>query len=300
VSIPASDLPTAEEQPSLANCDAEKLYFGFSAAADPVRARKCSLLQRERGQGLPEVVFGGAGLLSMIYANGRGADRNFDLAIKFACEVDGAQAENFGRFDHLLRLQKSHWTGDDFSLCDDATSGFMQGWCAHVDEGFAAQKREDTLRKSTGSWSPEEKKALSELRDAAHTFFDSSSQNEVDLSGTGRAAFEIEAESDLEDKFVEAIGAFEQGKLPRFSVEDYRNSDAELNAVYSRLQETPSSTTLGTITPTGIRTAQRAWLRYREAWVAFGKIKYPAVRGENWRTWLTLDRIRMLKDLPLE
>jgi hypothetical protein len=41
-------------------------------------------------------------LLTMIYANGKGAARNFDLALKFACEVDGAPAENGYRLEHLL------------------------------------------------------------------------------------------------------------------------------------------------------------------------------------------------------
>jgi hypothetical protein len=41
--------------------------------------------------------------------------------------------------------------------------------------------------------------------------------------------------------------------------------------------------------------AQRAWLSYREAWVRFGRRRYPSVAGASWRTWLTRERIEMLQ-----
>ena len=51
--------------------------------------------------------------------------------------MDGAPAENQGRFEHLQKLQKQNWQGSDFSLCDDATSGFMEGWCAKLNDDLA-------------------------------------------------------------------------------------------------------------------------------------------------------------------
>jgi len=47
----------------------------------------------------------------------------------------------------------------------------------------------------------------------------------------------------------------------------------------------------------GIQAAQRAWLRYRDAWVEFGKVRYPAVPAHAWRAWFTRQRIDMLKEL---
>lgn len=111
--VPAADLPSAADRAALAGCDAEQLYFGFDRPADPATARKCAYLQREVGLGPPNLVFGSSGLLAMIYANGLGAERNFDLAIKFTCEDGWAQAENYGRVEHLLKLKSSHWTGDE-------------------------------------------------------------------------------------------------------------------------------------------------------------------------------------------
>ena len=299
--VPAADLPAPEERKALASCSSEDLYFGFGVAADPVKARKCAYLQREpagsEGE-LRQPVFGGAGLLSMIYANGKGATRNFDLALKFACEVDDAPAENELRFAHLLKLQKENWSGDDFHLCDDITSGFMQGMCAGLGEKFAKAERNRKFEKFTVTWSQDEKKAFQDLQKEAAMFFETGSRNEVDLSGTARGAFVVEAEAGLHDGFLAALERFEKGQLPKFSAADFSKADAELNSTYAKLQLHPNKPIgFSTVTSEGIRTTQRAWLRYREAWVKFGKAKYPTVSADSWRTWLTQNRVKMLKDL---
>src|SRR5271156_5616496 len=150
IQVPVADVPTAQDRQALASCNSEDLYFGFNHPADPVKGRKCAYIEREKG--VPDIVFGSAGLLTMIYANGKGAARNFDLALKFACEVDGAAAENDSRFEHLLQLQKEHWKGDSFDLCDDATSGFMQGECAELREKFDRTERGGKLDEITSRW----------------------------------------------------------------------------------------------------------------------------------------------------
>jgi formylmethanofuran dehydrogenase subunit E/uncharacterized protein YecT (DUF1311 family) len=297
VQVPVADLPTQLDRMSLSSCNSEDLYFGFGQPAAALDARKCAYIEREQSDVSQERVFGGSGLLTMIYANGKGAARNFDLALKFACEVDGAPAENSYRLEHLLKLKEQRWTGDNFNLCDDATSGYMQGFCAALQEKFDRTAREERLDEITSRWKPHEKEAFSRLQQAAKTFFEASSRNEVDLSGTGRAAFEIEAEAALNDEFVAAIQHFERGQLPRFSSSDFIGADNELNSVYSKIQAEPDSAVIGTVTATGIKTAQRAWLSYREAWVKFGQVKYPEVTPDSWRTWLTQDRVKMLKDL---
>jgi formylmethanofuran dehydrogenase subunit E/uncharacterized protein YecT (DUF1311 family) len=299
VEVPTSDLPTAEEGKGLASCNTAELYFGFGHPADPEKARKCAYLEREKNKDAKQPVFGGSGLLTMIYANGNGAARNLDLALKFACEVDGAPAENAERIEHLLKLKNDHWTGNDFHLCDDITSGFMQGNCAWLQEEFAKAERNKKLDAITSRWGPAEKKAFQDLQQSAGAYFQASSRNEVDLSGTARGAFVVEAEADLNNDFVAAIERFEKGQLPKFNAADFSKADAELNSVYAKLQSDPKKNLpeFSTVTPQGVRTAERAWLAYREAWVRFGQLKYPSVNPESWRTWLTQERTKMLKSL---
>ena len=296
IAIPPADLPTPHDRQTLASCNSEDLYFGFDHPSDLVEARKCAYLERESGGGL---IFGGSGLLTMIYANGKGAARNFDLALKFACEVNDPLQNTNGRVERLLKLREAHWTGDSFSLCDVEGPSFWVGVCNQLAEEFAQVARARKLDRIVERWTPTEKAAFAELQKAADDFSEASSRNEVDLTGTGRASFVVLWGGWLRDGFVAALERSEQGQFPSFSAAEFKKADDELNAVYSDIQSAgPGAEGMGDVTPEGVKTAQRAWLKYREAWVKFGLVKYPSVRPESWRTWLTYDRILMLHWLP--
>ena len=73
-------------------------------------------------------------MLTVLYANGDGVERNIPLALRFACEQGWAPAEFEGRVKHLesFNFVKPSPRGQ-FSFCDDITSGFMQGFCAAYD-----------------------------------------------------------------------------------------------------------------------------------------------------------------------
>jgi tetratricopeptide (TPR) repeat protein len=295
IQIPPADLLTPQDRQKLASCNSGDLYFGFGHPIDLVGARKCAYLEREGGDA---PIFGGSGLLMMIYANGKGASRNFDLASKFACEFNGAPEGNQGQINHLLRLREEHWTGDNFNLCDAASSGYMQGVCALLDGEIHQAALAHKLDRIVERWTPAEKSALADLEKGASNFIEASSDNEVDMTGTGRAAFVFKWRTWLSNGFVAAVQRSEQGQLP-LSMAEFKKADEELNAVYSGIQSPkPGSEGMGTVTPQGIRTAQRAWLLYREAWVKFGLVKYPGVKPESWGSWLTFDRILMLHCLP--
>ena len=86
VELPAADRPTPAEEKALAKCVSADLYFGFGQPADPAKARKCAYAEMDRNAKAP---IGGKAMLMMIYANGKGAARNFDAAIKLACSLGG-------------------------------------------------------------------------------------------------------------------------------------------------------------------------------------------------------------------
>lgn len=78
----------------------------------------------------------------MIYASGKGAQRNLDLALKFACEMATiASAEKAGRVAHLEKLKAEGWTGSNFDVCDDITSGYMSGFCEDKPDRFDEAER---------------------------------------------------------------------------------------------------------------------------------------------------------------
>lgn len=296
--IPASDMPDAASRAGLAGCESEALYYADGGKPDYEQARLCAYVERDAGN---EVMFGGSAVLMMIYANGDGVARNLALAKKFACEVEGAPAELDGRLEHLDAMAGSSGKSERFDLCDDITSGYMMGFCASRGAEAAKVDRDRRVTALTATWSAAERAAFAKVRMAADAYFDASVDGEVDMSGTARGAMAVGAREALEDALVSALDAFGKGQLPQGGAAEFAAADQQLNANYTAAMNyykaQAAEGTAGSVNPEGIRGAERAWIRYRDAWVAFGAQKYPAVGADAWRTYFTRERAQALKDL---
>lgn len=296
--IPKADQPDATARARLAGCDSQGLYYADGGKPDYVDARLCAFLEREQGD---ELVFGGSSVLMMIYANGYGVVRNLALAKKFACETEGAPAELDGRLAHLDAMAQASRAEEPFDLCDDITSGYMMGFCARRAADAATVDRNQRVNALTAAWSPEVRAGFAKVRAAADAYFDAVVDGEVDMSGTARGAMAVGARETLETAFAEALSAFERGALPQGDAAAFAAADKALNAAYAetmrRYKADSAEGITGTVTPDGIRAAERAWITYRDAWVAFGAQKYPAVPADAWRTYFTREREKALKEL---
>jgi uncharacterized protein YecT (DUF1311 family) len=62
------------------------------------------------------------------------------------------------------------------------------------------------------------------------------------------------------------------------------------------LRELEPADAPGAVTREGIRDAQRAWIRYRDAFLAFAAVKFPAVPRADLAAWITEKRTEMLLD----
>ena len=299
--IPSKDINPSSDT----KCVAEDLYYGPAgngAGADPVAARACAW--RERAAHVDEP-FAGPAILSMLYANGRGVTKNLALARRFACEAGGAPAEVSGRLDHLDNLTPPSADAAPFDICDDITSGYMAGFCAQREARIQSNQRAGTLASIMQSWTPEQRTAFAALRKAADTYFETSTAEEVDQSGTARGAMTEGARQALEDGFLAFLAKCEKGELPSGTAADYKKADAELNAAYAHVMKSlkPDEngfTSQGTVKAEGVRRTEVAWIKYRDAWVEFGKVKYPQVSADAWRKALTDERTEDLKELTFE
>jgi uncharacterized protein YecT (DUF1311 family) len=290
---PAADAPSAAEAASLKGCSSEALYYGIGVKADPVKARQCAFLEiREKRDDAP---FSGRTMLMTIYANGVGAKRDFDVATHLACGIEGAPMESHGRVRHLAELKTKGWTGKDFHFCDDITSGLAGGYCASHEADIAGAKRDAELAALTRGWSPADRKAFDAMKKAHAAFAEAHSGGEIDLSGTLRGAFAVAAEERLNDELLAMIKALESGKVPRFSSAQYQAADKALNAGYRAYlaSDAVGGDYPGAIDRQGVVAAQRAWLRYRDAFLAFAAIRYPAVPRESLAAWITEKRTKM-------
>jgi hypothetical protein len=289
VQLPAQDQPTADEKKSLANCSSQDLYFGFGQPADPVKARKCAYIEMEQGKDPLDIA--GKSVLMMVYANGKGADRSLDVAIKLACEMPGAPGDVAGNIYELERFRKAP-PNARYSVCDHSAAPHLYKTCAILGDRFDAIQREKEIADITSGWSEKDRKAFAPLQQAAQTFFKSRASSEINLEPT----FEVQEMAFMDNGFISKLQQLEKGDLPSFSAADKKKAQDELDEAYAATQKDPKRR-WGTATVAGVQHTQQLWVSYKDAWVKFGKIKYPTVTPDSWETWLDQERLGMLEKL---
>lgn len=288
---PASDRPDAAMRASLAGCDSEALYYGIGMPADPERARLCAFA--EIAEERDHAPLSGRVILMTAYANGVGARRDFDVAMHLACNVEGAAMESHGRVTHLAELKAQRWSGDDFHYCSDITSGLAAGYCASHQARIAEVARQAALAGLTAHLTPAQRRSYATLEAARDAFVDAHGDGEVDMSGTLRGALSIGAREAASEAFLDTMRRLDARRLPHGSL---ASADAALNAAYAVRREALRREPEGTVNWEQVRDAQRAWLRYRDAFLAFARLAYPAVPRDHLAAWLTAQRTRMLTD----
>lgn len=284
------------------DCNSYKFYSGLGTKVDFAAARKCAWAERLATQAELEPrytvasVLGGSAMLATLYANGEGVERNIPLALRFACEEGWAPAEFSARIEHLESMQKSAGADAKFSYCDDITSGAMEGYCAAYFRELADQDRAKTLDAIPERFTPAQRDAFSELVLAQQAYALAHGNGEIGSSGTARSMYAIDAEQTLRGDFLAAVQSFEAGHYPGGSPASFAEADARLNLAYKKAVAYAEAHKAdnGAVQPDGIRDAERAWLKYRDAWVAFAKLRYPAVLAEAWLTLLSKDRTSIL------
>lgn len=292
---PSADLPTPAQAAELKGCDSEALYYGEGMRADPVRARLCAFAESAGGEKDGEGFFSGRTILMMLYANGKGVARDLGLATHYACNLDGAPFENDGRVRHLAEMKTRPGA---FDVCDDITSGYAEGFCRRrgqtLDDG-ARQAELDALGRGL---LPAAVAPYASLRKAAYAWAEARGGNEVDLSGTARAAMVIDEEEDNRTAFVALVKRILAGAVPVASPARAKAADAALNAAYRAVKARGQHVQeFGTVEFTGVLAAQRAWLRYRDAVIAFAHAQSPGRSTDGVFVALTEARTAQLVEL---
>jgi hypothetical protein len=287
---PPGDKPTLAQSTALSDCRSEPLYYGEGRTADYGEARLCAFVEAD---GADDRTFGGSTILMEIYANGLGVTRNLDLATAYACELEGAPAENDGRVLHLQALKSKV---ESFDYCNDVTSGWAGSECEARASTLASFARDARLSALEAKLPPSARASYDGLREALDGFIEVHADGEVDQSGTGRAGFVIEEEDAVRDQFVRDLERLLSGKWPVASDAAARDADAHLNASYRKtLAWADSSDNMSTVHANAIRKAQRAWLVYRDAFVRFAAAAAPRVSRDA-----VLARVTNLRNAELD
>jgi uncharacterized protein YecT (DUF1311 family) len=284
--------PEAAAPEAPAGCNATDLYYikrsqAQTSPAEWEQVRACALATNNNA------------VLMMLYANGYGVARDTDKAIHYACSLEFiAKAEMEGRIAHLASGEDR---GKPFDQCDDTTSGAMGGMCAELRESQDRRVRDARLERSAHELPAPSRSAFARLRLAADSYAKAGA-GEEDMQGTAAADLAIQHEARLREEFMQAALAAIDGKLPASSVVTFAESDRQLNQLYQSVMAAPSTEAdwpdrIGgsTIAHADVRKAERAWLAYRDAFLAFRASLPSGSDPVAIKTLLTSQRIEQLR-----
>ncbi len=274
--------PTASDSAGLAaNCNASRAYYdkldqAITSPAEWAQVRSCAIASNDTA------------VLAMLYANGLGVKRDLALATHYACSTAAAQAETRHRVMHLSTLPE----GARFDHCDDITSGMMGGVCAAIDAGRAAKIRTAFLTRVRRGLPAQHTAAFDRLVSASTVFAKSHAEEETPLGGTGYAGFVIAAQARENEWLREHLAAFEKNHVELSLQPGIPSDDAELNRIYGELVKSDRA---DRVPASAIRSTQRRWLAYRDAWLAFAALRYPQLPADTLKASLTQWRIKQLQ-----
>lgn len=295
---PRFDGPLSDSQ--LAFCDSTALYYGFDAKPNYAAALQCAWYERAHTAIGSVDMFRGPGVLAMLYANGRGVEKDIDLAVRFSCEQpDPSLMELAERLHHLERM-RNEVPAPAFDLCDDITSGLSGGFCAGIQEKFAASRRDVAVAQIRATLTPSQRALLDEVY-AAEQAFASARSGEIDTSGTLRIAFLSRDRTRILDQFLIDLQRFSVGNVPADTPNGVKRLDAQMNALYQNVMRAPAEafSRYGSIQQADVKAAQQAWLAAADAWMACASAAFPKVTAEQVRAQLLRERINQLRRLPV-
>jgi hypothetical protein len=243
-------------------------------------------------------LFGGSLILADIYFNGAGVKRDIPLAMRFACESEERMATL--AVPDIAKLNGSPRAGRLFEFCDYAATTFTMNFCSGYESEIEDDRRSHYYNSLKSSMIPEQQAAFEKLL-AAQNLYVEAHAFEVDQGGTIRVIRTIGSQGILKDLFHTEVVHFESKKWPVLSDNQITTTDASLRREYVRkLQElriqTKESIDQGAVTADHLSNVEETWQAYRDAWIAFARLRYPAAVAVI-RAEITLDRYRLLKTI---
>jgi len=296
------------------DCDSTAYYYGIGREKDYAMARSCALIERIDHVDKDGSLFTGAGILSMVFANGEGTPRDLDLARRFVCEnKEAATAETEARLQLLDKIAAAlqppppplpgqfpppprPQPPPHFSLCATTSTGLSWGWCTALTVRQNDAKRYDEMVKIVNGLTPQGVEAFKTLQTAEGAFEAVRSDKEVDQTGAARGAWILQEQDRVRAQFV--------SDLKLFSTPDFSEPvtlavvDAVLDKAYNNLRANGADVFRGTtITVAGVDETQIAWRKYRDAWRAYESVVNPKVSGDAVATQLSRERLTQIHKL---
>jgi uncharacterized protein YecT (DUF1311 family) len=242
--------------------------------------------------------------LAEMFANGDRVDQDFSAAIHFVCRMGMADAERRSMLEHVLAMERGS-TEEPLDFCALHTSrdgGIICAGRRDDEVGPQLQERFEAVRARCAG------RAIDALRERATAFVEADAFWEAEQSrgGTMYVYAETHATLDREGRFVEQLELYTKERAAAATAAELAKADAELNAAYRKRMasiepcDPEYANCSPPLEPENLREAQRAWIPYRDAWVAFYQERWrgaatPAVLRNEIAAALTRARIADLR-----
>lgn len=299
----AEQAPVPKTPPS---CASYRSYRGLDRPVNYAEARACAWQERraqqaELGQNLKEplaFVVGGSLILADMYFNGAGVTRNVPLAMRLACESDDTMARAAAR--DLAGLDNPREKHGPFEFCDHAWTTFTASFCTGYQSEIEDARRNRYFNALKSTMNTKQRTAFDKLLSARDAYIDAHA-SEVYQGGTIHNIRTANSQTILKNLFKTEVTRFERKEWPTLSRQELRLADVWLNREYERKlglshPHTDDEARDGVVTREGLVSVEATWLVYRDAWVTFARLRYPAVVNRI-RSAITLDRYRLVKTI---
>jgi uncharacterized protein YecT (DUF1311 family) len=287
-------------------CSSYRSYRGIGRIVNYSEARACAWQERlaqkadlGQNQDVPNAwIVGGSLILADIYFNGAGVKRDIPLAMRFACESEEGMATL--ALADLAKLNGSPRSNGPFEFCYYAASTFSMNFCGSYASEIEDDRRSHYYISLKSAMTPEQRVAFEKLLSAQDAYMKAHAL-EVYQGGTIRGIRTLGSMAILKDLFHTEVVHFERKKWASLSDNEIAMADAWLNREYGEKHrqlrtQTKESIDDGAVTAANLSSVEDSWLTYRDAWVAFARLRYPTavalIRAE-----ITLDRYRLLKTI---
>ena len=289
---PKRDLPTPADRTRLAECEPATLYYGIDRPADAKNARLCAAIELDRDDA-GSLPLHDAGMLMMIYANGRDVPRNARIAKHYACLMQGSTKGLDYWFEAIDRAVAGH---NRLDACDGSGWGMSSYECVMVQYRVEISRAHDVQRPLL-QWAMLQHSAFDPLRTAASNYERARQPVEVEKLEHTTQAWRTAV---FLEQFNAVLSALRRGDgdLPS---NDLDVRDRELNAVYQRVllevtqraNDHPDLPEM--LRPEQVRVVERAWLAYAIACERFRVDSGSALSSNALRRLLTVQRIEALR-----
>lgn len=308
-------------------CDPLSLYYGdalghvkqarscifaklglFANGTDPQRAQQVyNLAIDSQGNSwkIPELEEVGldqtdAMVLAMIYGNGESVTKNLPLARQFICKSEQPPAspsvsEQLKMFNRLVAKDGR------FDFCKNSGKEDFGRGADYVCLRMKLEKATHTKEQlETAIAYPSEsglKLSFAALQQAWRALDEANAQRaEADCGGGNGCPGVLEAaELEFVGTWITDLNAVRNGSAPTVNTPAslLPKADADLNSLYRMLLR--DEDIFGDKNVSALRKAEMAWIRYREAWVAYGTLRWPGTVPDQWRAWQTIEWTNVLR-----